>query len=167
MRHDSLGLDLDDAMKGGSSTQGRYQKHTSSLAVAYLGYRCRGRHWLSTRTGLCFLQAWLGSGGTGRTGRKGIVARGGLRRRVPQATGCLLCSSFPPRLSTTSSTPRSTPVARDSERDYCCDKSRLGHTAQLLSARTGCGLGDVWSEALCSLPRRSGQGFPGICDDSD
>jgi hypothetical protein len=54
-----------------------------------------------------------------------------------------------------------TPLTRNSERDYCYDKSQLGHTARLyLLDRTGlgrCGFG-----VLCSLPRRSGQGFPGI-----
>lgn len=53
-----------------------------------------------------------------------------------------------------------TPLTRNSKRDYCYDKSQLGHTARLyLLDRTGLARCDPGY--LCSLPRRSGQGFSG------
>ncbi|KAK4123445.1 hypothetical protein N657DRAFT_408684 [Parathielavia appendiculata] len=101
MRHDSLGLVLNDAMKGGSSTQGRYknihlasQVHSWDIA-AEADTGCRQEQGSAFGLGLkCHDGAEAGDseGGMERYPETGSAAE------LTQATGLPVCSSFPPEL---------------------------------------------------------------------
>jgi hypothetical protein len=77
--------------------QGRYEKgkHSSSLGSGIAGIsRCRGRHWLSTRTkGCCFRRAGYGSKGRPRrrASSGGARAGGGAKTATRVPRGQLAC----------------------------------------------------------------------------
>lgn len=152
-------------------------------------FRCRGRHWLSTRTrvrsasrrwALASLKRWSRQR-RGSVGAEGKLGQdwGKTATRVSRATGLparlSVCPPFldsawtfsithPPSLLIVLGNRRHS--LPDSERDYCCDKahgSDITHANSTFPARQDWTGGRVWFGGFVRLAlRRSGQGFPGF-----